>query len=261
MLIDSHCHLDYPDLTSRLDEIISNAKANGVELMISISTKVHERQRLVEIAEIYDNVFFSIGTHPHHADKELDITAEQLVDLASHPKCVAIGEVGLDYFYDNAPVEAQKHGFHTHIEAARETGLPLVIHSRDAEKDTIDILEKEMAKGAFKPLMHCFSASQWLADEAVKLGGYISFSGIVTFKNSQSLRDTAATIPSDRYIVETDAPFLAPMPFRGKKNEPAFVKHTAEYVAEARGISFEQVCKETVQNTFDLFSKLPQDLK
>jgi TatD DNase family protein len=207
------------------------------------------------LAERFSNVWCSVGTHPHNADQELHIETEDLVRLSAHPRCVAIGEAGLDYFYDNAPREAQATGLRRHIAAARITNLPLVIHSRAADEDMAAILEEESGQGAFPFVLHCFTASQNLAQTALKLGGYISFSGIITFKNALEIQEVARIVPADRYLVETDAPYLAPIPHRGQSNEPSFVRHTAEKVAEIRGISLEQVGRETTANFGRLFSK------
>ncbi|RVM35858.1 TatD family deoxyribonuclease, partial [Sinorhizobium meliloti] len=208
--------------------------------------------------ERYPNVFCSVGTHPHNADEELDVTADDLVRLSAHPKVVAIGEAGLDYFYDNAPRDAQAVGLRRHIAAARTTGLPLVIHSRSADDDMAAILTEESGKGAFPFLLHCFSSGPDLARIGVELGGYVSFSGILTFPKSEELRDIARTVPRDRMIVETDAPYLAPKPFRGKRNEPAYVAHTAEVLAQAIGVSREEIAEITTENAFRIFSKMPR---
>lgn len=258
MLIDTHCHLDFPDLEAERDEIIERAREAGVTQMVTISTRVKRFETILAITETYPNVFCSVGTHPHNADEELDITTEDLVRLSAHPKVVAIGEAGLDYFYVNAPREAQVEGLRRHIEAARLTGLPLVIHSRSADEDMAAILTEETGKGAFPFLLHCFSSGQELARIGVKLGGYVSFSGILTFPKSQDLRDIARTVPRDRMIVETDAPYLAPKPFRGKRNEPAYVAHTAEVLAEAIGVSKAEIEEITTANALRIFSKMPR---
>ena len=256
-IVDSHCHLDYPPLCENLDAVLERAEEAGVKLMVTISTRVREFEKLQAIVEAYDNVYCSIGTHPHNAHEELDITAEQLIDLAKHPKVVAIGEAGLDYHYDHSPRDAQAQGFRTHIAAARETGLPLVIHSREAEEDTIAVLEEEMEQGEFKPLLHCFSSKPYLAERGVKIGAYVSFSGIVTFKSATEIHQAATEAPMDRILVETDAPYLAPVPHRGKKNEPAFTRHTLERVAELRGVTAEEMAKASTENFLRLFSKVP----
>ncbi|TIO91175.1 MAG: TatD family deoxyribonuclease, partial [Mesorhizobium sp.] len=223
MLVDSHCHLDFPDFAEERAAIVARALAAGIGRMVTISTRVKRFQQILEIAEAFSEVYCSVGTHPHNAAEELDVTAEELVRLSDHPKVVAIGAAGLDYFYDRAPREAQAQGFRTHIAAARRTGLPLVIHSRDADGDMAAILEEETGKGAFPFILHCFSSGRRLAEVGVALGGYVSFSGILTFKNSTELRAIAADVPRERLLVETDAPYLAPIPHRGKRNEPAYV--------------------------------------
>lgn len=257
MLIDSHCHLDFPDFTERMDEVMENAAKNGVQQMITISTRVRQVEKLINIADHWRNVFFTIGTHPHNADEERDIKTEELLEIATHQKCVGLGEAGLDYYYNHSSADNQKRGFEVHIEAAQESKLPLVIHSRDAEKDTINILQKYMAQKEFKPLLHCFSASSWMADAALELGAYISFSGIATYKSAKEILEVASRVPCDKYLIETDAPYLAPVPMRGKKNEPAYVLHTAEHIAKAREIELEQLALETKTNTLRLFNKMP----
>jgi TatD DNase family protein len=259
MLVDSHCHLDFPDFEEDRAGFIERAGEVGVGLMVTISTRVRQFERIRAIAEAHENVFCSVGTHPHNADEELDVTADDLVRLAGHPKVVAIGEAGLDYFYDKAPRDAQAQGFRTHIAAARQTGLPLVIHARNADDDMMAILEEETGKGAFPFILHCFSSGAALAKTGVELGGYISFSGILTFRNSQGLRDIAKTVPHDRLLVETDAPYLAPVPKRGKCNEPAFVVHTARVLAQTIGLSEEDTARLTTENFFRLFTKVPRD--
>jgi TatD DNase family protein len=255
MLIDSHCHLDFEALSADIDGVMARAAAVGVTGMVTISTRVDNFSTYAGIAERFPNVWCSVGTHPHNADQELHIQTDDLIRLSAHPRCIAIGEAGLDYFYDNAPREAQATGLRRHIAAARQTGLPLVIHSRAADEDMANILEEESRAGAFPFVLHCFTAARNLAERALALGGYISFSGIVTFKNAQEIQEVAKFVPADRYIVETDAPYLAPIPHRGQSNEPSFVRHTAEKVAELRGISLEQLGAETTANFGRLFSK------
>lgn len=258
MLVDSHCHLDFPDFEGELDAIIARARAAGVERMVTISTRVKQFDRIRAIAEAHEEVWCSVGTHPHNAAEEPDVTAEELVRLAEHPKVVAIGEAGLDYFYDHAPREAQALGLRTHIAAARETGLPLVIHARDADSDMAAILEEETGKGAFPFILHCFSSGPALAEMGVKLGGHVSFSGILTFRRSEELREIAKSLPRERLLVETDAPYLAPMPFRGKRNEPAYVAHTAAVLAETIGVTTDEIAQITTENFFRVFSKMPK---
>lgn len=255
MLIDSHCHLDFESLSDDLEGVFARAKAAGVTGMVTISTRVENFATYAELAEKYPNVWCSVGTHPHNADQELHIETNDLVRLSAHPRCIAIGEAGLDYFYDNAPREAQETGLRRHIAAARITGLPLVIHSRQADDDMARILEEETGQGAFPFVLHCFTAGRDLAERSLALGGYISFSGIITFRNAKEIQDVAQIVPADRYLVETDAPYLAPIPHRGQPNEPSYVRHTAEKVAEIRGISLEQVGRESTENFFRLFSK------
>ena len=260
MLVDSHCHLDFPDFAAELDAVVARARAAGIGRMVSISTRVKKHAQVLAIAEKFSDVFCSVGTHPHNAHEELDIDAAALVAMARHPKIVAIGEAGLDYHYDNSPREAQETGFRRHIAAARETGLPLVIHAREADADMARILEEESGKGAFPAVLHCFTGGRDLAMRAVALGHYVSFTGILTFKNSQALRDIAAALPADRILVETDAPYLAPLPFRGKRNEPAYVVNTAAVLGETRGVSADEIARQTTENFFRLFSKVPRTL-
>jgi len=255
MLIDSHCHLDFEALSADLDGVMARAAAAGVAGMVTISTRVENFSTYAALAERYENVWCSVGTHPHNAHEELHVTADELVALSAHPRCVAIGEAGLDYFYDNAPREAQATGLRRHIAAARSTGLPLVIHSRQADADMAAILEEEAGQGAFPFVLHCFTAGADLARRALALGGYISFSGIITFRNAEEIREVARFVPADRYLVETDAPYLAPIPHRGQSNEPAFVRHTAEKLAEVRGVDLATLGAQTTANFARLFSK------
>ncbi|WP_411035507.1 TatD family hydrolase [Shinella sp. BYT-45] len=258
MLIDTHCHLDFPDFEAERDAIVARAHAAGVKQMITISTRVRKFPAILAIAEKYPSVFCSVGTHPHNADEELDIPVSELVALSKHPRVVAIGEAGLDYHYDNAPRDAQATGLRNHIAAARQTGLPLVIHSRSADEDMAAILREETGKGAFPFLLHCFSSGPDLARIGVELGGYVSFSGILTFPKSEELRDIAKTVPPERLLVETDAPYLAPKPFRGKRNEPAYVAHTAAVLAETIGVGIDEIARITTENAFRIFSKMPR---
>ena len=256
LIVDSHCHLDYDGLADHLPAVLSRAKEQGVGLILSISSRVKNFPRLLAIAEAHENIFCTVGTHPHNAHEELDVSVADLVTLTQHPKVVGIGEAGLDYHYDLSPREAQMQGFKNHIAAARETGLPLVIHTRMAEEDTARVLEEEMAKGTFKALLHCFTSQQWLAERGVELGLYVSFSGILTYKNAEDLRAAAKALPLDRLLVETDAPFLAPVPFRGKDNEPSFVVKTLEQLAAIRGLSRDEMAYMTSANFFRLFDKV-----
>jgi TatD DNase family protein len=258
MLIDSHCHLDFPDLATQREAVLARAEGAGVGLMLTISTRVRRFADLLEIVESHSHVFCSIGTHPHHAAEEKDITLEEIVNFARHPKVVAIGEAGLDYHYDNSPREDQECGFRTHIAAARQTELPLVIHARDADEDIARILEEETERGAFPFVLHCFTGGPELARRGLALGGYVSFSGVVTFKNSEPLRDIAKVMPLDRLLVETDAPYLAPEPLRGRTNEPANVVHTAARLAAVRGVGEPEIARATTDNFLRLFKKVPR---
>jgi TatD DNase family protein len=257
MLVDSHCHLDFPDFADDLDAIVARAEASGVKRIVTISTRVRRLGGLLAITERFPDVYCSVGTHPHNADEEDGIAASELIELAGHPKIVALGEAGLDYFYQHGSREAQERGFRVHIAAARATGLPLVIHTREADDDCGRILEDEMVKGPFRAVLHCYTGGRELAMKAIALGLSISFTGILTFKKSQALRDLAAELPADRIMVETDAPYLAPGKFRGKRNEPAHVVEIAKVLAEARGVSFEEISRQTSENFFRLFSKVP----
>jgi TatD DNase family protein len=260
MLIDSHCHLDFPDFDAELDAVVARARAAGVGRMVTISTRVKKHAQVIGIAEKFQDVFCSVGTHPHNAHEELDIDAAALVAIAQHPKVVAIGEAGLDYHYDTSPRDAQEQGFRTHIAAARDTGLPLVIHSREADADMARILKEEMGKGAFPAVLHCFTGGRDLAFAAIELGLFVSFTGIITFKNSGALRDIAAALPAERVLVETDSPYLAPVPYRGKRCEPSYVLETAKVLAETRGVSLDDISRQTTDNFFRLFSKVPRQL-
>ena len=257
MLVDSHCHLDFPDFDADRDDVVARAHAAGVMTMVTISTRVAKFARLKEIASRYDNIWCSIGTHPHNAAEEPDVTAEQLAEIAARePRVVAIGEAGLDYHYDNSPREAQREGFLRHIAAARMTQLPLVIHARDADDDIATILEDEAGKGAFPFVLHCFSSGAGLARRGLALGGYVSFSGILTFKNSDAIRAVAAEVPMERLLVETDAPYLAPPPHRGRRNEPAYVIETAKVLASLKNVDEAALAGATTDNFHRLFNKV-----
>ena len=258
MLVDSHCHLDFPDFASELDDVVARARAAGVGRMVTISTRVRKHAEVLAIAERYPDVFCSVGTHPHNAQEEPEIDASALIALAKHAKIVAIGEAGLDYHYDTSPRGLQEQSFRQHIAAARQTQLPLVIHSRDCDADMARILQEEMGKGAFPAVLHCFTGSRELAIKAIQLGLYISFTGILTFKRSDELRAIAADLPAERVLVETDAPYLAPMPYRGKRNEPAYVVETAKVLADACGVPAERIAAQTTENFFRLFGKVPR---
>jgi TatD DNase family protein len=253
MLVDHHCHLDFPQLAADRDGLLARAKAAGVGTMVTISTRIRQLPVLLDICAAHDNIYCSVGTHPHNADEERGISADEIVRLSEHPKVVAIGEAGLDYYYKKGSPEAQAEGFRTHIEAARRTGLPLEIHTRDADHDTIAILEDEHAKGAFPAILHCYTGGPELARRAVELGLYVSFTGVVTFKKSDALREIARHVPLERMLVETDAPYLAPEPYRGKTNEPSYVVHTAATLADLKGVSLEAFAEATTDNFFRLF--------
>lgn len=255
MLVDSHCHLDFPDFAKDRDDVIARAKAAGVEMMVTISTKITEAEKIINLADAHEELVCSIGIHPHEAGREPETSAEALVALASHKKVVGIGETGLDYFYEHSPREAQHKNFRAHIEASRQCRLPLIVHARDADEDTANILEDEMKQGDYPGLIHCFTAGPELARRALDIGFYISISGISTFKNATDLRDTIKEIPLDRLLVETDAPFLAPVPNRGKRNEPAFVADTAAALAELKNLSLEELARVTTDNFYKLFAK------
>lgn len=255
-LTDTHCHLDFPDFSDEIEAVVARAGAAGVRRMITISTRVRKIETYRALAERFPNVWFSAGTHPHNAAEETDITLADVLKAADHPKCVAIGEGGLDYHYDKSPRDQQAASFRMQIEAARQTGLPLVIHARAADEAMIAILEEEMARGRFKAVLHCFSSGAELARRGVALGLYLSFSGILTFRNSEELRAIAAEAPEERLLVETDAPYLAPVPHRGKRNEPAFTAHTAAVLASVRGQPLEALAPVLEANTERLFSRL-----
>jgi TatD DNase family protein len=255
MLVDSHCHLNYPKLVERQSEVLAAARAAGVTTMLNISTREREWREIVATATREPDVWASIGIHPHEADEHPDVDTAKLVEAARHPRVVGIGETGLDYYYDHSDRAQQQRSFRAHIVASRETGLPTIIHTRDAEDDTYAILADEMGQGAFPALIHCFTASRDFADKVLELGLSISISGIVTFKNARDLQETATNIPADRLLVETDSPFLAPVPHRGKPCEPAFVADTARFLAALRGEPIEELMETTSANFFRLFTK------
>ncbi len=259
VLVDSHCHLDFPDFASEVDEVVARASDAGIGLMVTISTKISEFDKVLALAERFPNVYCSVGIHPHEAATEPETDAARLVELAQHPKVVGIGETGLDYYYEHSPREPQQRCFRAHIAAARETGLPLIVHTREAEDDTARILSEEMGKGAFTGLLHCFTSSQKLATHALGLGFYISLSGILTFKSAAELQVTAADVPMDRLLVETDAPYLAPVPKRGKRNEPSFVVHTAAKLATLKGVTPDELALQTSENFLTLFNRVPRE--
>ncbi len=255
MLVDSHCHLDFPELSEDLNGVLARARAAGVGTMVTICTHLSRFDRVLATAEAAPELWCSVGVHPHEAAEEGIDDPAPLIERAAHPKVVGIGETGLDYYYEHSPRKAQQTSFRTHIAAARETGLPLIVHTRDADDDTVAILHDEYTKGPFPGLIHCFSTTAYLAEKALEIGFSISISGIVTFKKADALREAVAAVPLDRLLVETDAPYLAPMPYRGKRNEPAYVAHTARAVAELKGVSEDALARQTTDNFFALFAK------
>lgn len=255
MLIDSHCHLNYKGLIEDQQNVLERARGAGVGLMLNIATRESEWDDVLGTALREPDVWATVGIHPHEADEHPHVDTAKLVERAAHPRIVGIGETGLDYFYDHSDRERQQRSFRSHIAASRETGLPLIVHTRDAEEDTLAIMRDEMGKGAYTGVIHCFTASGAFADAAMELGFYISISGIVTFKNARDLQETAARLPLDRLLIETDSPFLAPVPHRGKSCEPAFVADTARFLARLRGESVEQLAEATSANFRTLFSK------
>lgn len=255
MLVDSHCHLNYEQLADTAG-VLARAKQAGVGLFQTISTQRSDFAEVKALAEAHPEIYCSIGIHPHEAEPHEDISEQELLEAASHPKVIGIGETGLDYYYEHSPREAQQTLFRRHITVARKLDLPVIVHSRDADEDTVAILRDEYSKGYFRFLIHCFSSSQYLAEESVKIGGYISLSGIITFKKSQALRDATSCVPLDRLLVETDSPYLAPEPHRGKPCEPAYTRLTAEKLAQMRGLDYAAIEKATTENFFRLFSKI-----
>ena len=262
MLVDSHCHLDFPDFQEDLDGVVNRARDVGVGHFLTICTHITKFEQVRAVAERYEDMHCTVGIHPHEAGSEPEIDVKRLTGIAADdPKVVAFGETGLDFFYDHSPREAQERQFRTHLAASREAGLPVVIHTRDADADMARILEDEMEQGAFTGVIHCFSSGRELAEKAIELGLYVSFSGIVTFKKADELRETAKMLPLDRILVETDSPYLAPVPNRGKRNEPAFVAQTAACVAALHGLSPEELAEKTTENFFRLFHKaMPKTL-
>jgi TatD DNase family protein len=258
MLIDSHCHLDFPDFAPERDAVVQRARDAGVGLMLTICTHISRFGQVHDVAMAYDDVYCTLGIHPHQADEEFALCSEaELLRLAQRPKVVGIGETGLDYFYDKSPRDIQQESFRRHIRVCLETDLPIIVHTRDADEDTIRILREE-GQGRLRGLLHCFSSSRQLAEQALDIGFYISLSGILTFKKSEELRETAAIVPMDRLLVETDAPYLAPVPMRGKRNEPAFVAHTARHLAMVKGVDGPTMAEASTTNFLRLFNKVPQ---
>lgn len=255
MLADSHCHLNYKGLVEEQQAVLERARARGVTAMLNIATRESEWDDVLATAERESDVWATVGIHPHEADQHPHVDTAKLVARAAHPRIVGIGETGLDYYYDHSDRARQQTSFRAHIAAARQAGVPIVVHTRDAEGDTAAILREEMGKGAFKGVIHCFTGTGAFADIALDLGFYISISGIVTFKSARELQETAARLPIERLLIETDAPFLAPVPHRGKTGEPAFVADTAAFLAQLRGESIEQLQDVTARNFHALFDK------
>ena len=255
MLVDSHCHLDFDNFDEDRAETIQRALDAGVGTMVTICTRLSRFEQIRDIARSHDRIWCSVGIHPHQVAEEERAETGRLVELAADPKVVGIGETGLDYFYDTSPRDDQKTSFRAHIAAARETGLPLIVHTRDADEDMAEILTEEYANGAYPGVLHCFASGRKLAEAALKIGFYISMSGILTFRNAEDIREIIRDVPLDRLLVETDSPFLAPIPNRGKRNEPSFVVHTAEKASEIKGIEPGSLALATTDNFFRLFSK------
>lgn len=260
MLVDSHCHLDFPEFTENFDEIISNAKANDIAYMQTICVQISKFAQVLDVAKKHDNIFCSVGNHPNYVDKEPLASPEQIIELTKDSKVIGIGETGLDYYYDYSPKELQKKSFINHIIAAQETGLPVIVHSRSADEDTLQILQDMMKKKPFKGLIHCFSTGKELAHGAIDLGLYVSISGIITFKKSTDLQNIVKDLPLKWLLVETDSPYLAPTPHRGKTNQPAFTKHTAEFLANLQNVDYDYLAKTTTDNFFKLFNKAKIDI-
>ncbi len=255
LIVDSHCHLDFPDFVEDFDAVLARADESGVKVMQTICTRMREFHKIHAIAQKYENIYCSVGVHPNNVGEDALVTVEELLAAAQNPKVIGLGETGLDYHYERASRDLQVESFRRHIEAGRRTGLPLIIHTREADEDTVAILKEETAKGSFPFLIHCFTSTQWLAEESIKLGGYVSLSGILTFKNAKDIQESARILPLDRLLVETDAPYLAPVPMRSKRNEPAFTRHVCEYLAQLKDVSVERCAAQTTDNFFRLFKK------
>ncbi|CAA6603191.1 putative metallodependent hydrolase [Rhodospirillaceae bacterium LM-1] len=257
MFIDSHCHLDFPDFQTDLDQVLADAKTSGVGLMLTIGTKLRQIAPVIALADAHPQVWCTVGVHPHEAGaEEGGCTLQRLLELSAHPKVVGFGETGLDFFYDHSPRDAQERLLRIHCQAARHAGLPLVVHTRDADADIRRILADEMANGVFTGLIHCFSSGLQLAEFAIEIGFFVSFSGILTFKKAEALQDVARQVPLDRILIETDSPYLAPMPFRGKRNQPAYVPRVAAKLAELKGLPIAEVERQTTANFHRLFTKV-----
>ncbi len=255
MIVDSHCHLNYGTMMEDMDGVMARAEEAGVETMLAINARLSEYDDVLALAEKFDNVFATVGSHPHEAEKEPDVQATELIEKAQHKKIIGIGESGLDFYYEYAPRDLQEANFRAHIEASRQTGLPLIVHARDADDECIAILRDEMEKGVYPAVIHCFTATRAFAEASLELGFYISISGIVTFNSAKELQETAKIIPLDRLLIETDAPYLSPVPKRGKPNEPSYVKYTAEFMSKLREIPYEKLAKATTDNFYNLFTK------
>lgn len=255
MLVDSHCHLNFPDFKNDIEAVISRARDAGVGVMQTICTEIEEFDEVAGIASAHDGIYCSVGVHPNESGLKQKAQLEDLLSRTSHPKVIGVGETGLDYHYETTSKQTQIESFLIHIAAARQSGLPLIVHTREADEDTVKILSDEMAKGAFKGLIHCFTSTKYLAEKSIELGMYVSLSGIISFKSAEDIRNTVKGLPLERLLVETDAPFLAPLPHRGKRNEPSFVAHTNRKLAEIKGITEEECAKATTENFFRLFDK------
>ncbi len=255
MIVDSHCHLNYGTMMEDMSGVMARAKSAGVETMLAINARLSEFDDVLAVAEKYDHVFATVGSHPHEAEKEPDVQTEFLLEKAQHAKVVGIGESGLDFFYEYAPRDLQEANFRAHIAASRDSGLPLIVHAREADDECTRILQDEMGKGAFPAVIHCFTASRAFAETSLEMGFYISISGIVTFNSAKDLQETTKIIPLDRLLIETDAPYLAPVPKRGKPNEPSYVKYTAEFLSNHLDIPYADLATATTDNFYQLFSK------
>lgn len=255
LIVDSHCHLNFPDFTEDFDEVITRAQQAGVGVLQTICTRMEEFPAIHQLAQGYPNIYCSVGVHPCNVQNARPVEEEELLAATRQPKVIGIGETGLDYYHDRSHIELQKSSFQRHITVAQQTGLPVIVHTRDADEDTVSMLKEAHAQAPFPILIHCFTSTRWLAEEVIALGGYISLSGIVTFKNAKEIQATAQWLPLDRILVETDAPYLAPMPHRGKRNEPAFTRHTCEFLAQLKALPFAEVAQQTTRNFFTLFKK------